>query len=98
MTITLNVKKVAIIGGGPGGLTVLNELLHTNRGGSSTIVNSSSNSDYPKDQAFTEIVVFEQNDRIGGVWSYSKEVDPLFPSDADNYSRPEFFQTSFDVL
>lgn len=92
MTITLDVKKVAIIGGGPGGLTVLNELLHTNRDGSSTIVNSSSNSDYPKDQAFAEIVVFEQNDRIGGVWSYSKEVDPLFPSDADNYSRPEFLR------
>ncbi|ODQ44188.1 hypothetical protein PICMEDRAFT_74797 [Pichia membranifaciens NRRL Y-2026] len=89
MTETLEVKKVAIIGGGPGGLTVLNELLHTGKDGKSTIVSPTSNSSYPADPAFDEIVVFEQNDRIGGVWSYSKEVDPPFPADVENYSKPE---------
>ncbi|GAV29451.1 hypothetical protein PMKS-002951 [Pichia membranifaciens] len=89
MTKTLDVKKVAIIGGGPGGLTVLNELLHSSKDGKSTIVSPTSNYSYPADPAFDEIVVFEQNDRIGGVWSYSKDADPPFPADVEHYSNPE---------
>lgn len=86
---SLNIKKVAIIGGGPGGLTVLNELLHTSKDGRSTIINPSSNNIYPENPAFEEIVVFEQNDKIGGVWNYTSETDLKFPSDIEQYSKPE---------
>lgn len=90
-----NIKKIAIIGSGPGGLTTLNELLHTDKNGNSTLINPSSNSIYPNNPAFDEIVVFEQNDKIGGVWNYSKETDLNFSKFLNNtlnnndYSKPE---------
>lgn len=90
------IDKIAIIGGGPSGLVTLNEFLHTSREGSSTIVQSNCQNKYPKDPAFKEIVVFEQNDATGGVWKYSKETDPMFPVDIDDYSNPRAIRPHFN--
>lgn len=92
MSEKFKIEKIAIIGAGPGGLVTLNELLHTDKNGESTIVNPSSNFSYPKSPAFKDITVFEQNDKIGGVWNYSEKTDPNFPSNVENYSKPEFLR------
>lgn len=92
MSKTFDIEKVAIIGAGPGGLTTLNELLHTSKDGTSTITNPSANSVYPNIPAFKEIVVFEQNNKIGGVWNYSEETDQMFPTNVDDYSKPNGFR------
>lgn len=88
MQSPLNIKKIAIIGGGPGGLVTLNELLHTSSDGASTITSPHSANKYPSNPAFDEIVVFEQNECIGGVWNYSDRTDPKFPQYVDDYSKP----------
>lgn len=92
MTRVNSIKKIAIIGAGPGGLTTLNELLHTASDGSSTIVSPTSNGILPANPAFEEITVFEQNDSIGGVWNYTKDTDPAFPEDASDYSKPQLLR------
>lgn len=82
--MALSVKKIAIIGGGPSGLVALNEFLHTSSDGSSTITSFKSVENVlPKSPAFDEIVVFEQNSDIGGVWSHNNETDDKLPESKD---------------
>lgn len=99
----MTVKKIAIIGAGPSGLVSLNEFLHTSADGISTI-DTLKNEDIklPQNPAFGEIVVFEQNNDIGGVWLYNENHDPNFPQ-ADDYSdpfkvRPNLNAPSMDAL
>lgn len=82
------IESVAIIGAGPSGLTSLYELLHTAKGGVSTV-----GEDVAKDPAFTKIQVYEQKSKVGGVWNVSlKSTDPDVPSlesiKAGNYNDP----------
>ncbi|CCE83111.1 Piso0_003683 [Millerozyma farinosa CBS 7064] len=89
MTKNFNVKKIAVIGGGPGGLAALYEFLHTNKDGSSTVGKEKA-----ADPAFEKIVVFEQKDKAGGIWASDVEhSDPLFlPQellDTESYNDPD---------
>ncbi|KAG7748754.1 hypothetical protein KL912_001816 [Ogataea haglerorum] len=86
--MTNSINKVAIIGGGAGGLVTLNEFLHTSKSGRSTITRDEEHHVLPDEPAFEEIVVFEQNDSIGGVWNYTKNADEGFPTDIENYYTP----------
>lgn len=84
----MNVKKIAIIGGGPSGLVSLNEFLHTSVDGKSTITTLDSKQlELPEARAFDDIVIFEQNNDIGGAWLYNRNYDPKFPQTGD-YSNP----------
>nr|QFR37237.1 flavin-containing monooxygenase [Cyberlindnera americana] len=56
-------RNIAIIGGGPGGLVSAREFLTTQQDGV---------------PSFDRVVVFEQKDRVGGVWAF----DPV-PNDLD---------------
>lgn len=94
MTVTnLAVKKVAIIGAGPGGLVTLNELLHTSSDGSSTINGFNGDNPLPEKGAFDEIVVFEQNNTIGGLWAYNEDAGAEFPRGVDDISNPSAVRT-----
>lgn len=85
----LDVKKIAIIGGGASGLVSLNEFLHTDKSEISTINSLKSDAnDLPEDPAFEEVVVFEQANDIGGTWNYSATTDPPLPPVKD-YSNPK---------
>lgn len=98
MTVTqLAVKKVAIIGAGPGGLVALNELLHTSKDGVSTIKNFNGENSLPEEGAFDDIVVFEQNKDIGGLWNYTDETDPSFPKGVQDICNPSKVRTRLSM-
>lgn len=100
MTVSLNVKKVAIIGAGPAGIVTLNELLHTSSNGSSTITSPTTESPLPSSPAFEEIVVFEQSDNYGGVWQHTPKIDefPVSKQYADlAYNKPSTITTKYDI-
>ncbi|CCH46481.1 dimethylaniline monooxygenase [Wickerhamomyces ciferrii] len=70
------ISSVAVIGGGPAGLTSVYELLHTSKDGISTVGGG-----LPLEPAFTKIQGFEQLSQIGGVWNASLDkTDPPVPS------------------
>ncbi|KAH3681027.1 hypothetical protein WICMUC_000008 [Wickerhamomyces mucosus] len=87
MTKNFDISSVAIVGGGPGGLVTLNELLNTSIDGTSYI-----NSTIPKDfkPKFNKITLFEQKDQIGGVWGTEidkkDEIDNDFLQNGNGYS------------
>lgn len=84
MTIdNFNIKSVAIIGGGPGGLASAYELLHTSADGKSTVGGAE-----PDTPAFTKVVGFEQKNKVGGSWAPSIDV-PDLPED-DIWSKEYF--------
>jgi thioredoxin reductase len=84
----MNINKVAIIGAGPSGLVSLNELLHTDKNGNSTINSFNSYENIvPENQAFEKIVVFEQSNGIGGVWNQTKEIDSKLPEITGSESK-----------
>ncbi|GMM33214.1 hypothetical protein DASC09_005390 [Saccharomycopsis crataegensis] len=58
-----SIKSIAIIGAGPAGLSAAYEFLHTSRDG------EYSGSALPDLPAFEKIVIFEQQDDIGGIWN-----------------------------
>ncbi|KAI3406242.2 hypothetical protein KGF56_001084 [Candida oxycetoniae] len=100
----LDIKSIAIIGAGPAGLSTLYEFLHTNKDGSSTITNYSKPLGHPKSEAnaFDKIVVFEQKDSPGGIWSPATiESDlPIPPQeilDTELYSDPKYIRPSNKV-
>ena len=110
MTVEIpNIKSIAIIGAGPGGLASLYEFLHTNKDGTSTIRDPKSHTapspgNYPKaaDPAFDKIVVFEQKDHPGGIWAPATlEADlPVPPQeilDAENYNDPRYVRPRNEV-
>lgn len=72
----MNIREVAVIGaGGLSGLAALNELIHVDSNGHSTIGQSSAN-----DGFFTKIVGFEQKEEVGGTWNVGNyEIDPAMP-------------------
>lgn len=89
MTKNFNVKSIAIVGGGPGGLAALYEFLHTNNDGFSTVGKEKA-----ANPAFEKIVVFEQKDKAGGIWALNVgSPDPLFPPqellDSEKYNDPD---------
>lgn len=63
--MSFNIDSIAIIGGGPAGLTTLNELLNTAKNGTTTVHTDSR----PADPAFQKIVIFEQKGKAGGNWA-----------------------------
>lgn len=82
------VRSVAVIGAGPGGLGALYELLHTNRDGSSSVGKKKSN-----DLCFSKVVAFEQKTCIGGLWAPTGfHRDPCFPPqeilESERYNDP----------
>lgn len=82
----MEIGKIAIIGSGPSGLVALNEFLHISKDGVSTIQSLKSlDNKKPLNPAFNKIVVFEQNNKIGGTWNYSKLTDPPLPTCSDYY-------------
>ncbi|CUM45811.1 uncharacterized protein AC631_04776 [Debaryomyces fabryi] len=90
----LNIQSIAIIGAGPGGLASLYEFLHTNKDGSSTVGGPKS-----IDPKFTNIVAFEQKDKVGGIWATSgKDSDlPIPPQnllDTESYANPDIIHPS----
>lgn len=96
MTQDFNIQSVAIVGAGAAGLTTLFELIHTRRDGSTTIAyDSNGELDGSKiennDPAFTRVVSFEQNSKIGGIWSPSFEDPEVVPQellDTEKYNDP----------
>lgn len=91
------VKKIGIIGAGPGGLVALNEFLHTGIDGKSTITSlKSKENKLPDKSAFEELVVFEQSGNVGGVWNYTSQTDPDFPTTKD-YSHPNSVRPSLEA-
>lgn len=74
-----NIQSIAIIGGGPAGLAVLNELLHVHANGRSTIHDPEGK--FPNEPRFKDIVLFERNGAAGGVWRYSSNTGPELNSD-----------------
>lgn len=88
MTIDYEIKKIGIIGAGPGGLVALNEFLHTSKDGTSTITEPTYKNPLPKDPAFEEIVVFERADGVGGVWRHTNQTDSNLPETVAEYLDP----------
>jgi cation diffusion facilitator CzcD-associated flavoprotein CzcO len=82
---TFNVKSVAIIGAGPSGIASLHELSRLTKDGK-TLFGLDDISEYEKnnDLAFPEIVAFERNNSIGGVWNKNayglNNTDPKLPN------------------
>lgn len=79
-----SIKSVAIIGGGPSGIAALYETTRALKSGKS-LFGSKDISEYEKrgETVFDEIVLFERNPTVGGVWSKSvrgkNNVDPAIP-------------------
>lgn len=97
--VSLNVKSVAVIGGGPGGIASVYELLHTEKGGTSTITTDSHGS-LPNDPQFTKIVAFEQKDKTGGCWNPQLQnpglrVPPQDLLDTEHYDDPEIIDPTW---
>lgn len=84
----MTIKKIGIIGAGPGGLIALNEFPLTGVDGKSTIISlNSKDNKLPEKGASDEIVVQQQGSDVGGVWNYITDTDPDFPT-GKNYSDP----------
>lgn len=84
-----DINSIAIIGSGPAGLASLYEFLHTSKDGTSSVGGEKS-----KDPKFSNIVVFEQKDKSGGIWAPSlNKADLLVPPqdllDSGKYSDPD---------
>lgn len=74
MTKAFSIDKIAIIGAGPGGLSAAYEFLHTGKN------DTFDPDEIPENPAFSKIVVFEQQDDVGGVWNTKVEApDPGLP-------------------
>lgn len=79
-----NVKSIAIIGAGPSGIASLYDLSRTKVDGTS-LFGEKDISSYEKEDvlAFPELVAFERNGSIGGVWNKSSfgnnNKDPDYP-------------------
>lgn len=88
--MTLNIKSIGIVGGGPGGLSALYEFLHTNKDGTSSVGAEVRPAD---ERSFDKIVVFEQKEKAGGVWlPFRPEIDPKVPpikALKEDYSIPQ---------
>lgn len=85
----LDIKSVAIIGAGPGGIASLYEFLHTDKSGNSSVGKAQVSK--PK---FEKIVAFEQKDKAGGIWAPSLEtaglnVPPQDILDTESYDNPD---------
>jgi len=78
-----NIKSIAVIGGGPGGLASVYEFLHTSSTGESTVGGKE-----PTSPAFTKIIGFEQKDRVGGTWATSID-EPDLPD--ENLWKDEYY-------
>lgn len=94
--INFNIESVAIIGSGAAGLTTLFELLHTTKSGSTTIsYKENGELDLSKlandDPAFKKIFAFEQNSKVGGIWTPSFDHPDIISQelfDSQNYDDP----------
>lgn len=76
MTVDFDIKSVAIIGAGASGLAAAFELLHTSKKGLSTVELGK----IPDQPGFSNIVIFEQQSKIGGIWNSQLELpDPGLP-------------------
>lgn len=92
--LKFDVKSVAIIGAGPSGIASLYELSRvTEQGGSLFGIKDISEYEKSGDLAFPELVCFERNSSVGGVWSKTISGnnihDPNIPSLEEDPSKPE---------
>ncbi|WEJ94049.1 hypothetical protein PSN45_001527 [Yamadazyma tenuis] len=99
--MVLDVRSVAVIGGGPSGIASVYELTHTERGGISTIT-LEGDGKAAKNPQFTKIVGFEQRERAGGSWNPSfdqtdLEVPPQDILDTERYNEPDVISPPADV-
>lgn len=91
---TLNPKKIAVIGAGPGGITTLYDFTRTLKNGTSLYdVKNVKQYEDRKETAF-QVTVFERNPDIGGVWSSSSRGvsnrDPKLPDVSQtDWTKPE---------
>lgn len=90
MTIDkFNIQSIAVIGGGPGGIATVHELLHTTKEGSSTV----GAKDYPLEsqRAFPKVVGFEQKDKLGGTWAPSVDKPDIIENEIwkSDYHDPD---------
>lgn len=95
------IESVAIIGGGPGGLAALHELLNVSSDGS-TLVNKKTSSETPR--FFKNIVLFERASDIGGSWRFTQSPGTSFSQFLSlsnvndlSYNRPNVLFTSPEV-
>lgn len=90
---TFSVKSVAIIGAGPSGIASLHDLSRVTRSGKS-LFGERDISKYEKegDLAFPDLVAFERNASVGGVWSKS-----AFAENNRDPNLPEFKDDSVDL-
>lgn len=93
----LDIRSVAIIGAGPGGLASLYEFLHTDNNGNSSVGRSQVSK--PK---FEKIVAFEQKDKAGGIWAPSVKtaglnVPPQDILDTESYDNPDIIHPKSEV-
>ncbi|VEU20651.1 DEKNAAC101527 [Brettanomyces naardenensis] len=85
MTNSPKIKSIAIIGGGPSGIAAAYDLSRALKNGKS-LYGEKDVSKWEKngETAFEEIVVFERNDSIGGVWARTvrgqNNTDPKLPA------------------
>lgn len=94
MTSVPNIKSVAVIGGGPSGIAAIYELSRTLKNGHS-LFGEKDVSKWEKngELAFEEIVLFERNGGLGGVWASAargqNKTDPEVPNlDVADFSDP----------
>ncbi|QPG74286.1 hypothetical protein FOA43_001611 [Brettanomyces nanus] len=92
----LKINSIAVIGGGPSGITSLYDLTRALKNGHSLYgVKDIHDYETSKRTAFDEVVLFERNSDVGGVWCRSergmKNEDPELPdfSISPNYEDPE---------
>lgn len=80
----LNINKIGIIGGGPGGLAALYEFLHTNADGTSAV------GEKALENPRFDVQLFEQKLAAGGIWSPGVDkADQLPESLKEDFNQPD---------
>ncbi|TID28149.1 hypothetical protein CANINC_002686 [Pichia inconspicua] len=108
-----NIKSIAIIGAGPSGIASLYDLSRSKKDGTSLFgVTDISKNEEAGEMAFDEIVAFERNATVGGVWSKSafgkNNKDPDLPLEVSNHNddkqdqlvdtiRPDVIYKKFEI-
>lgn len=88
----MNINSIAIVGAGPAGLAAAYELLHTTKQGESFVGTENGTENGSKD--VFSVVVFEQKDKPGGIWTPNFEtpdlpVPPQSILDTERYNHPD---------
>ncbi|CDO95208.1 unnamed protein product [Kluyveromyces dobzhanskii CBS 2104] len=98
-------QSVAIVGAGAAGLTALFELLQTKKDGSTSLKYNADGSfdaagSVNDNPAFGGIVLFEQSEKVGGVWNPSFDDPDVIPQDildTERYDDPFVLRPKTEV-